>query len=230
MPTTTISALVHLAAEDLGVITPGETLSAALLANGTTRLKDLYASWALEELMAVPLHMTSTAVIAGTTDYTFGIGGTLSSVGVAPIKITGWQSRSGNFKNGGVPISFAKFNEAVKDNLATSAQLVQYLAADSGGPYNNDTKLINVRIWPTPAASPGSLAIDYLSYADQIVDPLTLPAGWVAALRTNLALDWAPQFAREGGKVPEALAANALNRKLAIMQLNASILGLPMPQ
>jgi hypothetical protein len=118
-------------------------------------------------------------------------------------------------------ISFDQFASEVSDPMSSTSVLANTVAADGSFPN------INIKVFPVPAAAPGTLWLDYWSAIAQFItvgDTLNLPAGWQDALHFNLAVRLYPQYARAGGIDP-VLAANAQSSKGALVALNAQILG-----
>jgi hypothetical protein len=77
-----------------------------------------------------------------------------------------------------------------------------------------------VYLWPTPRL-PGSLEL--WAYAPMLqfatpADTITMPDGYEAGLRFNLAVNLAPEYGRP---LDQAVVANAQNFKASLVQLNA---------
>lgn len=218
-----ISDVINGAFEDLGVTRPGETITAALQASAFLVLQQRWALNSLERAFVNTIKHQSLTVVAGTSLYTFGTGGTLVAT-ATPIRITGWASVSGAFRNGGRPVSHEEFALKVKDPIGGASVLITDLAADNAYPS------INIRVFPVPAAGPGALILDYwtvLTAFAAVGDSLTgLAPGYEEFLRSDLAMGLYARYARQGAQSMQALAANAANAKGTIMALGASILGL----
>lgn len=217
----TVDNVIDQAFNALGVTQPGETVSATIKTAALATLIELMANLSVEQAMNYVVYHQTFSLVAGTAAYTVGTAGTLTAT-ANPQRITGWQSISGNFRNGGPIVSFEQFHATVKDPLASRSVLAQVVAADQLYPS------INILIWPTPDTAPAGLILDY--YSDLPVysatsDMVTLPSGWILMLVYNLAIALAPQFARVGG-IPDSLAADAQNSKAVIAAKNAQILGL----
>ncbi len=217
---TLVSDLINQSFVDLGVIQPGETISATMQTAAFAMLNQLLSAWSTEQTMAYQLVTQGFSLTPGTSLYSLGVGGNLSTA-QRVVRVTGWRSTSGNFVNGGEPISFEQFYATVKDPTAKTSVLAEVVAADFSFP------LINILVWPPPATAPGALGLRFwspLTAFGSISDTVTLPDGWEQALHFNLAIVLSPQYARVGGVTPE-LAANAQNSKGAIVAKNAAILG-----
>lgn len=218
---TLVSDIIDQAFIDLGVIQPGETITAAMLANAFLVLKQMYSGWSADRLMAYLIYHQAFTLVAGTSKYTVGTTGSLVAT-ARPVAITGWQSAIGNISTGGVVMNFDEFRAKYQNLTGKRSQLAEAVAADFLFPN------INIEVYPTPDTSPGTLTLDYYSPLVEFAatsTSLTLPDGYEAALHTNLALALAPQYARVGGVTPELLKA-AQDAKAFIVQKNAAILGL----
>lgn len=217
-----VSDIINQAFEALGVIRPGEAVTTAIQTSAFLVLGERWALAQLDRAMSNQVFHQSFTLTAGTSIYTVGTGGSLVST-ANPIRITGWASVSGNFRNGGSPMSFEEFAAKIKDPLGASTVLVQELAADNAAPP------INIRVFPTPAASPGALILDYFGQMTQFAtvgDTLSFAPGYNEFLRTDLAMALYPQYARATALTMQALAQNLANAKNTIRALNAEILGL----
>lgn len=217
-----VSELITEAYEHLGVITPGETISSDQQAYGFLLLKQMYSVWSAEQVMAYLIYHQDFTLTAGTDKYTVGTGGTLVAT-ARPVRITSWQSSSGNISTSGLVVGFDELRAKAQNATGKRSVLAEMVAADFNYPS------INIEVFPVPDTSPGTLGLDYYSplieFAAVGTDIASLPDGFHQALAYNLAVALAPQFARVGGVTPE-LAANAQNSKAVIVQKNALILGL----
>ncbi len=219
-----VSDIINEALADLGVIRPGETISAAVLADCFMRLNQMWAGWGAEPDVTNAQYHQVLTITAGTNAYTFGTGGTLVA-SAAPVKIYGAQSISGAFKKPVKIVSFAEYDAAYADFGGTTAVLADMLAVDNAYPS------MNLRVAPMPATSPGTLTIDYLGVMTAFAatsTSLALHPAFEEALHFNLAMVLLPRYGRQGFD-PAVLAANAQNSKARIVELNRSINGGPAP-
>lgn len=210
-------AYIHLA-----VIRPGETIDGpSMQAPALLLLQQLISSLSTEPTMAFGVYHQAFALTAGTDTYSVGTGGSLVS-SQRPVQIFSWQSASGSFLKGGRVISFDELRQKAMNDTGRTSVLAEAVAADMA------YAAINIQVFPKPAAGPGTLTLDYSSFIvapASAGDTLNYPDGWDRMLAFGLAIELAPQFARQAG-VPAALAANYQNSKAAIAAKNASILGL----
>jgi hypothetical protein len=217
-----VSDVINSAHEDLGSIRPGETLSSAVQQSSFLVLQQRWATMSLEKAFTTAWYHQIFTLTAGVTAYTVGVGGSLTST-ADPLGIIAWQSVSGNFKNGGSIMSFEQMENYAKDAIGSSSVLAAAVAADGAVPSKN------IKVFPTPASSPGSLALDYWGVMTQfsaVTDVVNFGPGYADFLHNDLAIALYPRYARTGGQTLTALAANRQNALDIITRLNATILGL----
>lgn len=102
--------------------------------------------------------------------------------------------------------------------LLAQAAVPMFVAADATSP------LINLEVFPTPAAAPGSLLLAYYTALTQFADLTTVytfPDGWDDFLHYDLAIALLPRYGRQGFN-PEALIKNAQLAKEKIAALNGA--------
>lgn len=220
-----VSDLIQQAFESINVVQPGELISTgagSLQANGFLMLNELLNSLSAERYSVFTKVLQSFALIAGTTSYTLGNGGTFPTTsGLRAQRVESWSASSGGFRSGGAILAFPEFQAASANPLGLSSVLPKDVGADEAFP------LINVRVSPTPAVSPGTLELAYWTPVAQFAtvgDAITLPPGWFQMLYSNLGITMYPKYARVGGLSPE-LAALAQSSKQALIGQNA-----PTPQ
>lgn len=216
----TVAEVIDLAFQNLGVIQPGETVSAAMQTAAFNALKAMYSGWGAEQLMCFDVGHSEYSLVANTPQYTFGMSGTFVT-SLRPVRVIGWAGKSGNFRSGGPIMSFDALRASVNDASGMRSILPMKVAAD------NDFPNLNILVWPTPDTSPGTLILDYwmeLVTFSSVGQSLDLPAGFEAALHWNLALELSGQYARSD-KHLELVAGNAQKWKGIIAAKNADIYG-----
>lgn len=215
-----VSELITLSFIDLSAIVSGEAISSAEQADAFTRLNLMLANWSAEQLTLPQMKHELFTPTAGLPTYTLGTGGTFAS-SVRPMRVTGAASVSANFRQPVEVMSFDRFAATTQDPLASTSVLALKMAADNGYPS------INLRIFPVPAGSPGSLWIDFWGAIAQFAtvgDTVANAPEIVDALHWNLAVELFPQYARPGSAL-ELIGSRAQQSKAALVQLNAQILG-----
>src|SRR6185436_18813028 len=139
----TVADLVDEAFIDLAVIQPGETISADMLANAFRMINQLISSWSGERLVNPNQTHGNFTPVAGTSSYTFGVGGTFNTAAV-PVQVTGWSQSSGNFSNGGKIISNDEFRTNTLNHPARPSVLAQLVACPPTYP------LMDIPMFPVP--------------------------------------------------------------------------------
>lgn len=217
-----VSDIINQIFESLGVIRPGETITGALQASAFLVLQQRWAAVTLDRVFSNAVYHQQFPLTAGVTAYTVGTAGSLVAT-ANPIAITAWQSISGNFKSGGSVVSFEEFDAKVSDPLGASSVLAQLVAADQAWPSKN------IRVFPTPAAGPGNLVLEYTGQMTQlaaVTDALTFAPGYDHFLHWDGAVVMYPRYARTGAMSLQSLMKNAEDARNFIMSNNARILGL----
>jgi hypothetical protein len=217
----TVTDIINQAFEFLGVTQPGESVSSTVRTSAFNTLNQVISGASAEWPMIYLLTHLNATISAGTDLYTVGTAGSIVTA-TRPVRITGWQSFSGNFQNGGRIVSFEELRAKQQNNTGKVSVLAEMVAADQNFP------LINLQVYPIPATSPGTLRIDFWSAIPQyatVGDTVTLPDGYEQWLVSALGAALAPTYARVGG-IPPAAAARIQNDKQIIVQKNAAILGL----
>ena len=227
------------AIQDLGGVAPDETPSTSELNFGFALLNQIVSAWSNEGNTVINRVRQTFALVAGTSGYTLGSGGTMATTGgLRAMKVTSWLASSGDMRKGGAPLSLDEFAaqaaeaqkalaalhvQAVLEGIQTTvpssltAPIPTLLGADSAYP------LANVRVWPPPSAAPGSVEIGYytpLVAFVSLASAVSLADGFELAFRNALTIALCPAY---GKNVTEAMAANAQSSKGAIVTLNQSI-------
>jgi len=225
-----VSDIINEAFLDLGVITVNETISSAMQADAFMRLNQLLDSLNAEGLL-VPQQVTQTfatgvgGLQAGVTAYTLGSGGTLPTTGsLRAMKVTAWRAFYGGvLHSGGRVLSLAEFGEQAKQELGQVTAIPLIVGADTSYP------LINVRVFPPPSSTPGSLELAYYTPIAQfalVSSSITLPQGFEDMLHWNLARRLYAQYPRPSNM--QMIWDMAERTKAALMIQNA--MAAPQPQ
>lgn len=235
---TLVSALITTAFLDLGIMPVGFSVSTDAQTDAFARLNQLLLNWSDEGAMVFNQVRQTFSLVAATSAYTLGSGGTfVTTSSLRAQKVTDWRATSGDMQKGGPALSLSEFDTAAMAGQAKLAELFTRAAlkgaiasvpstltvpipsivgADTAYP------LINVRVWPPPSASPGTIELGYwtpIAAFSTVGDSIALPPGYEDALHFNLAVALAPMWLK-GAPIPEALAANAASTKARIVQQN----------
>jgi hypothetical protein len=175
--------------------------------------------------MSYAQYHQSLTLTATNPTYTFGTGGTLTAT-ATPVQIYGAQSVQGNFRSPIKIMSFAEFDASIEDPVSTLSVFAKVLAVDNAYPS------MNLRVWPTPAASPASLFLDYygvLTAFATLGGAVTLSPAYELAIGYNFAASLVPQYGIRGRDY-SALIAMAESSKMRIQALNNKLMGNVPPQ
>ena len=217
----TAGDIINEALQDLGVIRPGETVSATVTADCLLRLNQLISALSTEQLMAQGTKFVSSYNLqAGISRYTFGVGGTWNTAS-RPQKITGWRCSYGTFQSGGAMMTMEELDSISRDSGGTAKTLPDAVGSDAAYP------TINVGVFPTPGSPAAAIELIWYGTLTQFAattDAVTLPDGWNDMLHFNLAIALHPRYGRQNFDMT-TLAANAQNSKAKIVELNKSSAG-----
>jgi hypothetical protein len=208
---------------DLAAIDPGVGITTAEQSDAFLRLNQIIAQWSTEQFSIFNLAHTSFpgGLVAGTSSYTVGPGGSLATA-ARPVRITSAAAFSGSFSVPVPVLSFGDFEGRAINPTGRSSVLPEFIAADQGYP------LVNLKVFPPPAISPGTLILDYWTVITAFAtagDTVNLPPGYERALHLALAVELWPQYPKQNDfAVLKGMADDAKN---SLMQLNAQILGAP---
>jgi hypothetical protein len=193
---TTALELITGAARLLNVVRKGEPLDADEAIDGLATLNELLASWSNEGLNITSRERESFTIDASGS-YTIGSGATLNTV--RPIAIINAFIRIGNIDYPLMPITDEQY-----DNIALKT-------IDTGYPqfisYNNAYPTGTIKLYPKGSGQLHLLSEKPLTSIASLSTTVDLPAGWLRALRYNLALELAPEY---GVEVKPVVAVNAV--------------------
>jgi hypothetical protein len=242
-----VSDIINEAFLDLGVIAPGESISASMQTDAFLRLNQLLGTLSDEGATVFNQVMQTFSLQPNVYAYTLGAAGTWPTAGnLRAQRVTSWLATYNNMRKGGPALPMAQFGAAADaaqmelaalyqraalEGIITSVPLIiqapipTLLAADTAYP------LINVRVYPAPAYPAGQVELAYwvpLTSFVTVGDTVSLPTGWEDMLHFNLAVRLAPQYARATG-ITQELAANAQNSKASIVSQNNMQAQVPPP-
>lgn len=220
---TLVSDLIIQSFLNLATIDPGVGITTAEQTDAFLRLNQLIASWSTEQFSVYATNHISFpgSVIAGTSSYTVGPGGTLATIS-RPVRITSAAAFSGAFSVPVEVLSFADFEAKTLNPTGRTSVLPECIGVDANFP------LVNLKVFPPPAASPGTLVLDFWTVLGAFVsvgDSINFPPGYERALHLALSVELWPQYPKQSDfAVIKGMADDAKN---SLMQLNAQILGAP---
>lgn len=189
----------------INAIAAGETLETVELNDALVSLNQMISSWNVEGASLPGRQRSTTALVAGTNQY---------ALTTRPVKI---ESASAAISGIDCPLELVDSTgwESITEKAAT-AVILRKLYCDYRFP--NST----VYIWPTPRMT-GSLELwtyDPLPLFVALGDTVTLPPGYEAAIRFNLAVLLEPEYPRS--QIDPLVTSQAQNYKTSIVQVNAA--------
>lgn len=203
--------LISGALKQLGVLAAGETLAYEDAADGLERLNDWIDSLGTERLTIYRLLRTEKALGNGTATYTIGSGGAIDIV--RPV----WIERAGLIVDG----YERPIRVLTDDERAAIAN--KSLTGQAAGVYCDfawASGLATLSVYPIPDADGTTLVLytpqALTEFADLVTD-YTFPPGYRRFLRTNLAIELAPEYGRA---LDPALVQQAIDSKADIKRAN----------
>jgi hypothetical protein len=189
------------AARLLQALRKGEALSAGEGQEGLSALNEMIGSWGNNALL-VPSRVTESFSVSAATSWTIGSGGTLNTT--RPTKII-----SAYFTSGGLdfPMQYVSEEEYALITLKTlTSPFPQFYT------YTNAYPLGTIKVYPSlgSSATLNLLSEKPLTEFATLFTSVSLPMGWIRALRYNLAIELAPEYGKEPSAAVVAIAAKSL--------------------
>lgn len=198
----------------IGVLASGESAGASEATDGLSTLNDLIDSWSTEQLL-IPNKVRETfSLSAGTQSYTMGSGGTFNTsrpmkIEDALIQIPGASPATE------IPIRILNKDEYTQIIQKTSQSTIpSCVFPDYAYP------LATLYFWSVPDQVVTAVLNSWkpLSQLANLSTSLSLPPGYLRALRFSLAIDLAPEYGRP---VSAEVAGIAAESKSAIKRMNS---------
>lgn len=190
---TTAQDIIQDALESMGVYAPGETITDSDAERALTVLNDMLDSWSNESLTCFATLEQSVALTVNKAVYTLGSGGDVS---VRPIRIIEGvgaayvqDSNNNNYPVDVVPRD--KWNLIGNRGSTVTSNVPDMIFFDSQFP------LANLNVFPTPNTGGYTLFWDsYLALSEfaTLTTAVSLPPGYLIALKRNLAVEAWPYF------------------------------------
>lgn len=205
----------------LGAIAVGETPTAEEANDALDRLNDILENWSTQPQAVYASQNDSVTALAGVASYTVGSGGTWNIQ--RPVNVVGAYCTYG-----GVDFPIEIVGKEQYDLIALKTQtqpLIQRLL------FIADHPLARITVWPVPSADiPVYLNTDrVLTAISGLSSTVTLPPGYVLALKYALALAIAPEYGIQPSPQIQADAVRFLadikraNRKPRVMQFDEAL-------
>ncbi len=215
---TTAVQIITGALQLLGVYDPSEGLTGADSELGMAVGNDMLDSWSNESLSCYAIQEQSFPLVPGKQSYTIGPGGNINQT--RPLRIIGSPGscyvQDGNGNNYNLnTVTRQRWNMiGNRDPSVVTSNFPDTLFYDPQFPLG----VLNFN--PTPSSSYTAFIDSYLQLTDfaTLASVVSLPPGYVMALKTNLALCLKPYFV--DGQVDPALTAAAQVSKANIKRTN----------
>lgn len=208
---TTVLEAITSSARLLGVLFKSETLTADEANDGLTALNDMINSWSNDSSLTYANVREYFTLASGTEEYTIGSGGGFNTT--RPISITAAFIRDGSIDYPMSIISDVEYEQ------------IAYKGLQGGIPrflnYSNEYPLSTISIYPSPSANYQIWLISKkpLPNYTEITDTISLPVGWMKAIKENLALELAPQY----GVEPSATLVRRAMKSLGDIKRTVSV-------
>jgi len=212
----TVLDVITDALAEIGVASPGETVSTEDRTYGLNKLNRLLSSWIAEKIAVYGINVldfTST----GAETYTFGSGG--SGATTRPAAIVAVGVVNGSKSAAARMMDAAGYTAALDKSRAGIFAEIAY--------YNAGFPLGTLYLSPKPASG-GTIRVHNIqpltAYA-AVTDTVTLAPGYDRAVISNLALDMAAAYGAPGGAAQiQTLMAMAKEAKQAVQMLSAEVI------
>ena len=207
----TIGDLIKGSLRLIGVIASGETPSADEMKDSLSSLNVMLDGWSTKRLTIYASTLDSLTLAVGTASYTVGTGGTFNTSRPTRVLSAYTRDSNGNDCDLKVYTERDRYNEIVdKDTSGRPEELF----------YDSSYTLGTIYLYPVPEQA-YTLYMESLKPLSQLsgyTTEISLPDGYLRALKYNLAIELAPEF---GASVPIEVAGIALDSLTDIMNLNA---------
>lgn len=194
---------------DIGVLATGENPSSEEANDALELLNQMLDSWYNEKLIIYNIVKEEFTLVAGTQSYTIGSGATFNTS--RPQKVESALIKDGNTEYQVVEVDLDTWSE-IADKTTTSDLPTMFYRE---GSYPNDTYYF----WPVPSAANTLVLHSWkpLAQLAGLSTSLSLPPGYLRAIRSNLGVELCPQF----GKEPTpTLSRIAIESKANIKRMN----------
>lgn len=177
----------------LGAISSGEDPSSAETSDGLSTLNEMIASWSNERLMMFADVEDLFDLVSGQQAYTWGSGGDFSTT--RPLKIIEVAlkvtNQSPNYELPVTVYNLDRWRGVIQKDVGSSIPTICY--------YDNNYPLGNISFYPKP-----TIAYKVIINSQKIIasfatssDTVSLPEGYIRALKYNLAVSLAPEYGQE---------------------------------
>jgi hypothetical protein len=211
----TLTAAANSAAQFLGVLDSGESLSAQQLTDALTIANSMFDNWSSDGLFALADLVTPFALAAGVQGYTIGTGQVINMT--RPVRIVAAAFTNTTGPGGQIEVIDEQKWAGIPDRQRRS-WIIEKLFWDRANPTGT------VYVSPVPL---GALIAELHTFAPltqfaDVTTPITILPGYTRMIVLGLAIELAPQYQMAPPATLTALFADAAQR---VRRLNASLLG-----
>lgn len=202
--------LIRRSLTKLGVLSEGETPSAAQLQDALSDLNNLLASWSLENLLIYAFTTETFTLVPGKQGQTMGPGGDFDTV--RPTKIVSVSV----LEPGGLETPLIARNYSQWNNIllkTTQSPIPTDFYAEGTNP------LETINFWPIPPEARQAVVVSEKPFTAFVNanEEIVFPPGWERALVHNLATELSTDYGRP---ISPELGVNATQAKAAIKRAN----------
>lgn len=205
----TVQTLINRAGRMLSVVASNTAMGTDESADALVAVNALLDSWRVDKCMAYAHQEESLTLSNGTTSYTIGPGGTLSTT--RPVAIDAAWIVVSNISYAVEMIDDDQY-ASLQDKTATAdwPTKANYKASMSTG---------TLYVYPVPNATRTMKLLTRVVVAaySAVTDTVTLPPGWELALTSNLAVALAPEYEKQVSPEVQKIARDSL---AAIKRIN----------
>lgn len=216
---TTAMDIIQGAAEELGVYGVGEVMSAADTTRGLSVLNDMVDMWSNESLFCYAILEQSVALTVGKSSYTIGTSGGADLPITRPIRILDGPGTAYVQDTNGNNYGMAVVPRDTWNMLGNRSNLITSNFPDTLF-YDPQFPLGVINIFPVPNIQYTMFFDSYQQISEfaSLSTAVSLPPGYNAALRHNLAIELQPFFA--DAKISPVIVELAGKSKGAIKRAN----------
>src|SRR5215469_8176894 len=206
--------------QKIGVYSPGEQVPDDDAAATLTIINDMLDMWSNESLAVYANVTQSFPMIAGQTTYTIGPGGQINAA--RPLTIlddpgTAWTVDGGGFKYPARVVQQAEWNQIAAGNISFVQSTIALLIF-----YDPQFPLGIINMYPAPASG-FTFFFNYRMILSDLTlaGNLSLPPGYVKAIKDNAAVQAWPYFKADNSTPPANVMRDALQSLAVIKRMNS---------
>jgi hypothetical protein len=216
----TVQQIIDSALRKIGVLAEGETSEYQASADALECLNDLVDQWAAEDLFIYAIVNTTWTIVANQPSYTVGTGGNVNIARPVYVQHVNYIDTAP------APDLELPLQELTDDMWAAIPQKALTNPQPTAYYFLPSFPLATLYLWPIPTSSTlqGSIyAKTAITEFSALTDTFTLPPAYRRMIRSNLALELAPEY---GSQPDPMLVKAAAESKLAVTRANGRLVDL----